>query len=167
MKRLIKEHGRDFVILNLSDPQLSNKEWGEGEKARSILEYTVKELMERVKPDLVTVSGDIAWAGADHSYDMFAAMLERYGVPWAPVWGNHDEQGGLELTDAVAAVLTDELTTIADITAKVDGGEDVTIHKVTNRLTRLVSAGVAVKEQISVPTADGKTRKVMAYKVAD
>ena len=71
-----------------------------------------------------------------------------------------------ELTDAVAAVLTDELTTIADITTKVDSGEDVTIHKVTNRLTRLVSAGVAVKEQISVPTADGKTRKVMAYRKA-
>jgi hypothetical protein len=72
-----------------------------------------------------------------------------------------------ELGDAVAAVLTDELTTIADITAKVDGGEDVTVHKVTNRLTRLVNAGVAKKEQISVPTADGKTRKVMAYALAD
>ena len=69
-----------------------------------------------------------------------------------------------ELTDAVAAVLTDELTTIADITAKVDGGEDVTIHKVTNRLSRLVAAGIAEKEQIAVPTSDGKTRKVMAYR---
>ena len=69
-----------------------------------------------------------------------------------------------ELTDAVAAVLTDELTTIADITAKVDGGEDVTVHKVTNRLSRLVAAGVAEKEQIAVPTTDGKTRKVMAYR---
>lgn len=67
-----------------------------------------------------------------------------------------------ELTDAVAAVLTNEFQTIADITAQIEG-EDVTIHKVTNRLTRLVNAGVAKKEQISVPTADGKTRKVMAY----
>ena len=71
-----------------------------------------------------------------------------------------------ELTDVVAAVLTDELTTIADITAQIEG-EDVTVHKVTNRLTRLVNAGVAKKEQISVPTADGKTRKVMAYALAD
>jgi hypothetical protein len=30
-----------------------------------------------------------------------------------------------------------------------------------------VNAGVAKKEQISVPTADGKTRKVMAYALAD
>ena len=66
-----------------------------------------------------------------------------------------------ELTDAVAAVLTDELTTIADITAKVEG-EDVTVDKVTSRLSKLVANGVARKEQITVG-ADGAKRKVIAY----
>ena len=70
------------------------------------------------------------------------------------------------LTDAVAEVLTDEFQTIADITAQIEGDE-VTVHKVTNRLTRLVNAGTAVKDQMAVPTADGKTRKVMGYKLAD
>lgn len=102
MKRLTKDSKKDFVILNLSDPQLSNNEWGEEQKARFILEYTIKELMERVKPDLVTVSGDIAWAGENHGYDMFAAMMESYNVPWAPVWGNHDNQKGPEVVNAVA-----------------------------------------------------------------
>ena len=102
MKKLIKDTNKDFVILNLSDPQLSNGEWAEGHKARAILEYTIKELMERVKPDLVTVSGDIAWAGDDYGYDMFAATMESYGVPWAPVWGNHDNQKGPEVVGAVA-----------------------------------------------------------------
>lgn len=68
-----------------------------------------------------------------------------------------------ELTDAVAAVLTDEFQTIGDITAQVEI-PDVTTHKVTNRLTRLVGANLAVKEQISIPGADGKVRKVMGYK---
>ena len=71
-----------------------------------------------------------------------------------------------ELTDVVAAVLTDEFQTIADITAQIEV-PDTTIHKVTNRLTRLVAANVAVKESISVPTADGKTKNVMGYKLAD
>ena len=70
-----------------------------------------------------------------------------------------------ELGDAVAAVLTDELTTIADITAKVEG-EDVTVAKVTNRLSKLVANGVARKEQITVG-ADGAKRKVMAYAFAN
>ena len=70
-----------------------------------------------------------------------------------------------ELADAIAAVLTDEFTAIPDIATRVDG-EDVTVAKVTNRLTKLVNLGIAEKEQISVPGAEGKTRKVMGYRKA-
>lgn len=70
------------------------------------------------------------------------------------------------LSDAVAAVLTDELQPIADITALVDA-EDVTISKVQYRLNALVANGVARKEQISVKVGDDeKTRKCMAYALA-
>lgn len=70
-----------------------------------------------------------------------------------------------ELGDAVAAILTDELTTIADITAKI-GDENVTVAKVTNRLSKLVANGIARKEQITVG-GEGAKRKVMAYALAD
>ncbi len=103
MKRLIKEIGKDFTVLNLTDTQLSNDEWAEGHSNRSILEYTVKELVKRLKPDLLTVSGDLAWAGHDHAYDMLADFLDSFGIPWAPVFGNHDNQDGAETVDGVAA----------------------------------------------------------------
>ena len=71
-----------------------------------------------------------------------------------------------ELTETVAGLLTDELQTIADITAQIDD-EDVTTHKVTYRLTQLVKSGVAVKDEVSVPGKDGqKARKIAAYKLA-
>ena len=70
-----------------------------------------------------------------------------------------------ELGEAVAAVLTDELTTIADITAKLED-ENVTVAKVTNRLSKLVAQGVARKEQITVGD-EGAKRKIMAYALAD
>lgn len=72
---------------------------------------------------------------------------------------------GDELRNAVEAVLTDELCTIADITAKVEG-EDVTASKVQYRLNALVSAEIAVKEQITVGEGETK-RKLMAYKLAN
>ena len=72
---------------------------------------------------------------------------------------------GDALRDAVQAVLTDELATIADITAKVEG-EDVTTAKVQFRLNALVNAGIAVKEQVIVGEGETK-RKLMAYKLAD
>ena len=73
---------------------------------------------------------------------------------------------GDALTDAVAAVLTDELATIADIAAKVDG-DDVTVSKVQYRLNALVANGKARKEQVTVSGDGSKARKLMSYAIAD
>ena len=70
---------------------------------------------------------------------------------------------GDALKDAIAAVLTEDLQTAADITEKVmDAGDEVTRAKVVARLTKLVKEGVAGKVQVKV---DGK--RIMAYAVAD
>lgn len=106
MLTLNKTPGRDFAILNLTDPQLSDGEWDDGNEKGALLRKTVAELMERVKPDLVTVSGDIAWAGQMRSYENFAGLLDSYKTPWAPVWGNHDNQDGPEQTELQAALMT-------------------------------------------------------------
>lgn len=75
---------------------------------------------------------------------------------------------GDALTDAVAAVLTDELITIADITDKVVFDDDeVTVSKVQYRLNNLVTNGRARKEQITVATEGSKARKLMAYALVD
>lgn len=102
MITLQKTPGKPFLVLNLSDPQLGDGEWAEGHRNRQILETTVKTLIERVKPDLITVSGDLSWAGSDHAYDMLADFLDSFAIPWAPVWGNHDNQDGAAYIDTVA-----------------------------------------------------------------
>lgn len=94
MFTLKKQKNKDFIILNLSDPQLGINEWQDGEKNRNILEYTVSELMKIHTPDLITVSGDISWAGDFAAYDKFASYIDSFGIPWAPIWGNHDNQNG-------------------------------------------------------------------------
>lgn len=66
---------------------------------------------------------------------------------------------GDELREVVRAVLTDELQAIDDIVAQIEG-EDVTKAKVTARLTQLVKAELAEKDQIKVGD-----RKVMAYRL--
>ena len=73
---------------------------------------------------------------------------------------------GDALTDAVAAVLTDELQTIADIAAQVEG-DDVTVAKVQYRLNQLVGNGKARKEQVTVSGDGSKARKLMSYAIAD
>lgn len=66
---------------------------------------------------------------------------------------------GDELREVVKAVLTDEFQAIDAIVAQIDG-EDVTKAKVTARLTQLVKAEMAEKDQIKVGD-----RKVMAYRL--
>lgn len=101
MITLQKKPDGDFILLNLSDPQLSDGEWEDGHKNRLILEYTVGQLIKRTEPDLITVSGDLAWAGQTKSYRNLADLLDSYGVPWCCVWGNHDNQGGAEYVDSI------------------------------------------------------------------
>ncbi len=96
MIRINKEKNKDFVILNLTDPQLETEEWEEGHINRKILEYTVSKLINETHPDLITVSGDISSAASHKAYTNFAGMINAYNIPWAVVWGNHDNQGGTE-----------------------------------------------------------------------
>ena len=102
MFTLKKSTDRDFLILNLTDPQLGNEEWDENHRNFKILTTTIRTLIERERPDLITVSGDLAWAGCTKAYTMLADFLDSFKIPWAPVWGNHDNQNGPEEVDAVA-----------------------------------------------------------------
>ncbi len=105
MKILQKQKDKKFTILNLSDPQLSNEEWQEGRTEGKLLKDTLAYLIETCEPDLITVSGDIAWAGALESYANFSDLLDSYGIPWAPVFGNHDNQGGPEMVLKQAEIM--------------------------------------------------------------
>ena len=72
---------------------------------------------------------------------------------------------GDELMEAVQAALGDEFEPISEIAGRIEG-EDVTVSKVTYRLTQLVKNGVAEKQEITVAGVDGgKARKVMGYKL--
>lgn len=70
-----------------------------------------------------------------------------------------------ELQVAVLAALSDvEFEPIAEIAARV-GGEDVTAAKCTYRLNKLVENGIAEKQAIKVPGADGKkNRTIQGYR---
>ncbi len=100
---ILKKGSTDFRILNLTDPQLSDDEWTSPKETarRNILMQTVAELVGRVKPDLITISGDLACAGQFEAYRRLADFLDSFRIPWAPVWGNHDNQDGPEAVEQV------------------------------------------------------------------
>lgn len=102
MFTLEKKPDRDFILLNLTDPQLMDEDWEENSIGRQVLEKTLNELIPRVKPDLITVSGDISGSDNVYPYQMYADLMDTFGIPWSPVFGNHDNQSGPEIVNTFA-----------------------------------------------------------------
>ncbi len=104
---LTKEKGEDFVILNFTDIHLSDysKKVIEGIASGSI----IKKLVARVKPDLITVTGDIMCGDSTaYSAKYFTALMDSFGIPWAPVFGNHDNEANCDLNFISDVFLTSE-----------------------------------------------------------
>ncbi len=81
-----KDPNRDFVILNLTDIQLEKWE-AQGEYGKMVTN-TVNALVEQVRPDLITLTGDNGYSTS--GYLQLVKEIDAFGVPWAPVMGNHD-----------------------------------------------------------------------------
>ncbi len=104
MFTLQKTAGEDFRILNFSDTHMKKSELAEGHLFRTIFERTVSEAVARVRPHLITVSGDISWSGDDAAHAWLADYFDSFGIPWAPVMGNHDNQCGEAFADNIADI---------------------------------------------------------------
>ena len=137
------------------------------EKAKKITKAMVLSTIEGYFAEedkdavLATVDGLEITAGdivdyAVKTQDQIAAKAEKAKAYVAKKKAESDE-----LKEAVASVLTDEFQTREDILAALDADEDVTIAKVGARLTALVKAGRAVKEEMKTVTG-----KKMGYKLA-
>ena len=105
MKVLQKQKDKKFTILHFTDTHLYHDDWQDGNPKGEVLRKTVAYLIDKAQPDLITVSGDLAWAGDFESYGNLADLLDSFGIPWAPVFGNHDNQGGPEQVARAAEIL--------------------------------------------------------------
>ena len=92
--------GREKVrILNFADIHLSNENIANEEMIGDFRD-TVDYLISQANPDLITLTGDQIPSGERKAFEYMGDMINSYGIPWAPVYGNHDCEGhggGLDL----------------------------------------------------------------------
>jgi len=103
------EENRDIVILQLTDLQIIDASQARTENRLSAYEKDywapekmdercflgVRETIEAVKPDLILITGDLVYGEFDDAGTSFAALIEfmdSFRIPWAPVFGNHDNE---------------------------------------------------------------------------
>lgn len=88
---LQKDPEKDFVVLNLTDIQLTDHDLSPFTPVAVQTFLYIDELIKRTNPSLITISGDIGcgYARATHA---IATFIDSYGIPFAPVFGNHDHE---------------------------------------------------------------------------
>ncbi len=83
-----KEKDKEFVILNLADVQMCDLE---NFFNMGIIKKEIEYLVEEVKPDLITLTGDQTWSNENLiSLKSLISWLDSFKIPYAPVFGNHD-----------------------------------------------------------------------------
>ena len=101
--------GDTFTVLNLTDPQLNECHWDPTlpgyDNSFPVLDRTVRTLVKRVEPDLITITGDLSMADQPKAYPALADYMDAFQIPWCVVWGNHDQQDVVERINFVHKVL--------------------------------------------------------------
>ena len=85
---------RDFSILQLTDTHLGA--FGNLEKHLNFISGTV----EAAKPDMIVLTGDMFELAGRKTADRLFSLIDRFGIPWTYIFGNHDEGGTLS-TEAI------------------------------------------------------------------
>ncbi len=77
--------------------QLTDIHWRNGDAADCRSRALVEQVLDAERPDLAVLTGDIVEGREAHdpvaAYREAVAPLESRGVPWAAVFGNHDDEG--------------------------------------------------------------------------
>jgi Calcineurin-like phosphoesterase len=80
---------RDFKILVLADIQLESLPHKDSKALK-----TVREMVEKTKPDLILTVGDNTSWKFDHKLTpRLIKTFEEFEIPWAVTLGNHDAEG--------------------------------------------------------------------------
>lgn len=93
----LKNHGTAFAFLGVN----YILDWaGKG---------SLDKLVKNTAPDLILILGDsVLTKRNDIEYERIVKMFDSYKIPWAPVFGNHDDEGRADKAKLVDVLKTSE-----------------------------------------------------------
>lgn len=103
------EEGRSPIVLQLTDTQIidagqqrtaqrlssvAQTYWATDQVEERCYDY-LAEIIGATKPDLILLTGDVVYGEFDDTgsaLESFVEFMESFEIPWAPVFGNHDNE---------------------------------------------------------------------------
>ena len=128
---------------------------------------TKTEILTNIRDLLATI--DVEFTNSELTADMAIEFCDKEIAALAKKAAKAKETAaakkaeGDELRDRVQAVLTEEWMAAADVVEAI-GDEEITMGKVIPRLTALIKAGLAEKNQATVGEKGAK-RKITVYRI--
>lgn len=104
----------DYKVLVLTDIHLKNHGTfaaflGINYLLDGVSKIALDNLVEDTAPDLILVLGDtVLTARNDMEYERFVKQMDSYKIPWACVFGNHDDEGRADKAKLVDVLKTSE-----------------------------------------------------------
>ncbi|MGD9901619.1 MAG: metallophosphoesterase [Spirochaetales bacterium] len=90
--QLQKDPEKDFVVLNLADVQVYNFSLYNGDFLSA--KRVITQMVAEKQPDLITLTGDNVTGPLNYqALHQLINLLDSFEIPWAPVMGNHDNDG--------------------------------------------------------------------------
>lgn len=90
--------GEDFTILQLTDTHL-----GMLKSIDRHLDF-IAQTVEAAAPDMIVLTGDMFEAASRKTADRLFSLIDRFGVPWTYIFGNHDESGLLTTENIIGSL---------------------------------------------------------------
>jgi hypothetical protein len=88
--------------------QFTDLHWRNGDATDARTQALMEEVLHAERPDLVALTGDIVSGNeakdAGAAFGAVIAPIEARALPWAAVFGNHDDEGRLSRRDLMAVL---------------------------------------------------------------
>lgn len=105
---------KDYKVLVLTDIHLKNHgTFASWLGVNYILDWAGKgsldKLVKNTAPDLILILGDsVLTKRNDIEYERLVKIFDNYKIPWAPVFGNHDDEGRADKAKLADVLKTSE-----------------------------------------------------------
>ena len=91
------------------DRQIKGAYFKDGEPEMETRTYRyVRELVAQTRPDVIVLTGDNVYGEFDDTGRLqleLVALMDSFGIPWAPVFGNHDNESDMGVRWQIAQFL--------------------------------------------------------------